>query len=202
MRTIRGILLIYWPLLWMGSAYLLTVALVGQLWIAPADCPATYIATHTLQENRWLVKQDFQRVASGVESYGWFLPDRSELEGKYIYGKTIEAGQPVNLKDLHQWPDMTMSAGFRPVLVLLDDSLVLSGEINAGASVDVENATEIVAKGMTVHGLICPTPPGLQTPKTLGCFAVIDVPIASDAWITRGLKGLHVVLRNVANENK
>jgi hypothetical protein len=30
----------------------------------------------------------------------------------------------------------------------------------------------------------------------------IDVPIASDAWITRGLKGLHVVLRNVANENK
>jgi hypothetical protein len=141
------------------------------------DSAIQYRATRTLVPNHRIVAGDLAVPPGLPGDLYWRLPARPALVGHYVYRRSIQPGESVEISKLMATPDLTVDERYKrsfvyslegkPQLVeLLDSGLKASlGQI------DVE-----------VLAVMCPQ--GGDPAKPLPCYAVLAVPAdkAEELW--------------------
>jgi hypothetical protein len=184
-RRIRAFLWIRWQLIVLTILYAAAVWAVAHYYIESSTLEVSYIATRPLDQNRRLLPDDIGRPISGPGTWGWFLPDRETLEGRYVK-KHIPPGHPIESSNLQPLPDLIVDAHHRPVIFPLEKQPQLSAFLNANSYVDVMgNAPPPVASQVRIHAVICLTslPSDKSNPP---CYAILAVPTANEPALSAG----------------
>jgi hypothetical protein len=151
-----------------------------------------YISTRQLPPNHRLVPGDITRPPSGPGAWGWSLPDRESLEGKYVTD-LIPPGEPVQLDRLQLSPDLTVGDCYRPTIFPLDKQPQLSDLLNANSYVDVTDTDAVLKLAkVRVHGVVCPKP-NLGDKVTQACYAILAVPADKQASLADKSASLRLV---------
>jgi hypothetical protein len=193
-NKIGWVLLSIWMFLWLRWQLIVVIILYGAVvWaVAPSKTEVFYVATQTLDRNHRLLPDDIGRPTSGPGTWGWFLPDRETLEGKYVT-ECIPAGEAIEPARLQLWPDLTIDAAHRLVIFLLDKQPQLSDFLNANSYVDVMGADAApVAPKVRVHAVVCPKPrSGDKT--TPACYALLAVSVQNEPAVSGKIASLRLV---------
>jgi hypothetical protein len=177
-RAMLDVLSVRRELLLLATLYFLAIIIL--LLMMPghlSDFPASwrtrlnYVAKKDLDANFRISEADLGRPAGFPGNWGWFLPDRNSLIGKYVK-HPILSGESIDTPILQELPDPTAGDGFGLVVFPLDKQKNLCNVLNTGSYVDVtDNATDIVS-GVRVSAIA--NPPGADL-ATQSCFAILEV---------------------------
>jgi hypothetical protein len=150
-----------------------------------------YIAARQLEANHQLRDEDMLRPRSIPGAWGWFLPDRGSLNGKYVVHE-ISGNQDIDPSNLQEQPDLAIDDKFRLVSFPLDKQVQLCSLLNSGSHVDVMGAKEPV-DAVRVHAVVRLSAP-TEKPGA-PCFVLLEVEKAKEPLLAPDqLATLHLVL--------
>lgn len=185
MARARGVLLDH-PVIIL-YALLVLLVIVSWLYLSKDEVEKHhYVAAQALPKN-WLMSiQDFDKPKSGPGAYGWFLPDKADLVGKYVGQEKIDAGKEIDEERLRSALELRLETGMRPALVSIDKQGIPPRFLNAGAIVDVfGKESKLIVAGARVHGVICVAGKAAKQPGLPSCTGILSVN-ESDARLIAG----------------
>jgi hypothetical protein len=178
-----------WQLLVVVGIYLVAISVLGYLRV-DRSTDVSYVAARELPPNHLLRDEDFTRPTSGAGAWGWFLPDRDTVVGRYVAMNGVQKDKPIMPATLLAIPALPTAPGARAVFVPLDAQPHLSTFLNAGRNVsvvgpgtpaggNVSATVTVVAPRTTVSAVVCPKP---ADPKS--CYAILTVSPSEEANMT------------------
>jgi hypothetical protein len=172
---IRRELILPITLYFIALAFWLLYGFPGPWRDSPASWRAelSYAASKQLEANHLLVADDLALPQAIPGAWGWFLPDRDTLVGKYVKAR-ISQKQEIAAANLREQPGPVDDKSLGLVVFPLDKQAQLCNILDAGSYVDVMGPKDVVALRVRVHAI---GPPSLvQTDKPSGsCFALLEV---------------------------
>jgi hypothetical protein len=132
-----------------------------------------YVATKQLEPNYRVNTEDLRRPASVPGAWGWFLPDRATMTGRYVKA-VIPQDKEISAANLEARPDLTVDKAYALVFFPLDRQLQLCLRLNAGSYVDVVGPKAVVVPKVRVHAIDL-TPAGAADKTAPPCFAILEL---------------------------
>jgi len=210
-----------------GIAVVVYAALMALVEAVFTDChhpPGTYIAATTLARNHRIAAGDLRRPFEWPSSMGWYLPDRTSMEGKYVVGNLIGACEPVSESSVRSGPDLHPDPELTLVSLPLTAESQLARMLDAGSTVEIQsaqkpppqqsepNATPDAGKvnppqnpaggpppspiTASVHAILCDAPTG-QDKTTTPCYAILAVPASIEQYIAAQKESIRLLPKTI-----
>lgn len=206
-RVVRVMLEPFWvrrELLLLAGLYLAAVLVVLFLMPGPwQGFPASwqrklnYVAKKDLDANYRVAEADIGRPAGFPGDWGWFLPDRNTIIGKYAR-QALASGEAIDSGILRAQPVLTVGDGFGLVIFPLDKQKNVCSFLNAGSYVDVADSASVVVPGLRVSAIAYP--PGADVGSQ--CFAILEVDRRGEPKLAPDkLASFHLVMRDFRTIN-
>jgi hypothetical protein len=152
-----------------------------------------YVAARQFEPNYRINIEDLRRPPSVPGAWGWFLPDRATMAGRYVK-TTIPQAQEVSAANLQAHPDLTVDQAHDLVFFSLDKQLQFCLLLNAGSYVDVVGPTATVVPKVRVHA-IDSVPAGAADKTMPPCFAILELDKEKEPLLAPNqLANLHLAL--------
>jgi hypothetical protein len=118
------------------------------------------VASRKLIHNHRIVSGDLRLPRTFSGSLGFYVADRTKLEGQYVARDVICRGNPVGTDDLSSVPDLKPPQGKRLMTMPLSNQQELASLLDAQTAVSLAGQTNdvkqpIVSISATVHAIIC-----------------------------------------------
>jgi hypothetical protein len=97
----------------------------------------SYIAAATLVKDHRITSGDLRRPSRWPFAAGWYLPDRSAMEGKYLVSGPINACQDVAPSSVQVAPDFQIESDLKLVVLPLPAGSQLPRILDAGSIVEL-----------------------------------------------------------------
>jgi hypothetical protein len=174
-------------------AYSATVFLIVRFCTTPNLSNLHYVASKKLLKNHRLVAADIQVPTCGPGRWGWFLPDRDSLEGKYVTSE-IPQSRVISIENLSDFPDVQLHANLRPVVFPLETQQQLAQFLDADSIVDVLGTeSEPLAGTVRVHAVVCQSVVnGDKNPSP--CYAILELSQQQEIAISKLKEKMRLVL--------
>jgi len=152
----------------------------------------SYVAKKDLDTNYRLTEADLGRPGAVRGGWGWFLPDRSRLIGKYVKS-SIRSGEEIDTEIVKNQPELKAGAGFSLAVFPLDKQKNLCSLLNAGSYVDIADSATVIVSGVRVSAITAP--PGVDISQS--CFAILEADRRDEPKLAPDkLATFHLVVRD------
>ncbi len=180
-------------------ALLYGVIVLARAWWM-GDPPADqYLLTRDLQHNHRLVAEDLTRPSSGAGSFGWRMPDKATLVGKYLAPQERWVHQQVGERHLVAEPDLSIPPGRKAFLFPLTGTDWPSRTLDVGWTVILVDTTKPEATTpptppagpakvyeATVVAIVC---------AATTCSAIVSLPTDDEAALRNRSLALRMIER-------
>jgi len=192
-RDLWKLCLIRWRMILLVVTYLALVFMIARFWTAQGESEHQYVASKKLIKNRRLMPGDIKEPPSGPGRWGWFLPNREALEGKYVINDIPQANV-ISIDNLGTSPDMKLDDSLRPLIFSLETQPQLAQFLNAESTVDVLGIDpNPLAQDLKVHAVVCESP--AHADKNTGtCYAILAMSLKQEATVNSKKEKLRLVL--------
>lgn len=153
------------------------------------------IAARDLPHNHRMVPEDLRPQQTFAGSLGFYLANRSLIEGKYVKPVKIQEKTPVHAADLAAAPDMTLGANISAVIFPLPADSKLAQLLDVATPVvllgaDPDKKTP-VAVPASVLAVLCE--PAEKTPPSV-CYPVLGISNDKIDFVTKNQAALRLAL--------